>query len=51
MLAREYGVKEFLEIGPGSALKNMMQQIEPQISSYALGDFRSIADIYKIILS
>ena len=46
-IAREYGINTVLELGPGSALKNMFAALPASIKAYSLADFASVKGMAK----
>lgn len=49
LITLEYGVRWFLELGPGNALKKMMQVHAPQLRAYNLEAFASISGLIKLM--
>lgn len=49
VIAQEYGVHSFLELGPKAALKNMMYSAEPEIKAYHLEGFSSLDGLLHFV--
>ncbi|KTC87542.1 MULTISPECIES: acyltransferase domain-containing protein [Legionella] len=48
-IAQEYGISNFLELGPRAALKNMVAASLPQIKTYSSANFSTIEGLATVI--